>query len=317
MNAPTRHGLNVTVAARTLIARDVLLLDFELSDGTPLPGWSPGAHIDLYLPGCTRQYSLCGDPLDRSRYQVAVLRQADGRGGSEYVHANLSPGTTLSISRPRNHFPLVDASSYVFIAGGIGITPIRAMIRECERNEKPWELHYGGRSLDSMAFADELASLDSRVEIVPQDERGLLRLDEIVDQGPDDGVVYCCGPEPLLVAIEDVMAERHGRELHVERFAPSVPKHLPDDAGVEVFCEESQVTVHVGTQETILDALIAAGIDVNFDCREGTCGTCELEVIEGTPDHRDVILSRTERETAQIFYPCVSRAQSRRIVLDV
>ncbi len=232
------------------------------------------------------------------------------------MHEQLDLGSRIQIGRPRNHFKLIDAPGYVFVAGGIGITPIRAMVNACERSGKPWRLYYGGRRRASMAYFDEFSGMDGRAHLLPQDVHGLLKLSSILAEAPADHAIYCCGPEQLLHAIEEV-ALSIGREVHVERFAPSVAKHQPDDRPVTVVCAESGQTVQVGPQVTVLDALIAAGVDVNYDCRDGTCGTCELEVVEGEPDHRDAILSLTDRLSGNVMYPCVSRARGERLILDV
>lgn len=312
-----RAALDVRVDRRVELAEGVVSLELVPVDGAPLPKWDCGAHIDLYLNGGLRQYSLCGDPADTERYQIAVLLQPDGRGGSSTVHRDLHHGASLRIGRPRNHFKLVDAPGYCFIAGGIGITPIRAMICEAERRNKTWTLHYGGRHRTSMAFADDLSVHGDRVHVLPEDEAGLLPLRTIIEALPDGHVVYCCGPEPLLEAIERVTQGHAGVELHIERFAPPLPKHLPGDFAFDVVCAESAVTVHVEAQQTVLDALLAAGIDASFDCCEGTCGTCELEVVDGEVDHRDAILTGEERAASQLIFPCVSRSKTACLTLDV
>jgi len=311
-----RHARVVVVAGRENIARDVVLLRLRDPDGRELPSWAPGAHIDVRIPGMLRQYSLCGDSEDRGCYEIAVLHESSGRGGSRFVHQKVSVGTTLQVGRPRNHFRLVEAPGYTFVAGGIGITPIRSMINRCERLGKPWTLFYGGRRRDSMAFFDEFAEYGSRSHLLPQDVHGLLQLDAILADSPPDFPVYCCGPETLIRAIENA-GQLADRDIHVERFAPPVPKHQPADRPLTVVCAESQQVVRVAAQVTILDALIASGIDVNYDCRDGTCGTCELEVLEGEPEHRDAILSLAERASTTLMYPCVSRARTERLVLDV
>lgn len=317
MIGPVRQRINVRVATRQVVASQVTLLELVPNEESPLPKWAPGAHIDLYLPGMVRQYSLCGDPLNLNGYQIAVLRQPDGRGGSAFVHDQLQEGVSLSIGKPRNHFPLVKADEYIFVAGGIGITPLRTMIMACERDGRPWVLHYGGRSRSSLAFLDELESFGDRVRVLPEDEVGLMPVSRIVAQSRPETVIYCCGPEPLLSAMEGVVAAHGSGQLHLERFATPVPKHLPDDVPLRVVCAESDVVVEVGAGETVLDALIAAGVDVNYDCCEGTCGTCELELLDGQADHRDAILSTRQRRESEVFYPCVSRAKSTSLVLDV
>lgn len=315
MKSTSRKLLTVDVVGRDLIARDVVQLRVQLADGADLPSWAPGAHVDVYLPGMLRHYSLCGDPEDLTSYEFAVLFEPAGRGGSRYVHEQVQVGSQLQIARPRNHFALVDAPGYVFVAGGIGITPIRAMVSACERSGKPWVLYYGGRHEDSMAYFDEFSKLSS-ARLLPQDIHGLLNLSAILAEAPDEFAVYCCGPERLLHAIEEA-ALAVGRIVHVERFAPAEAKHQFSDRPVTVVCAESGQTVEVGAQVTVLDALIAAGVDVNYDCRDGTCGTCELEVVEGDPEHRDAILSLRDRLSGRVMYPCVSRARGDRLILDV
>lgn len=316
MKSTSRNLLNVEVVNRESIARDVVQLTVQDSDGGSLPAWAPGAHVDVYLPGMLRHYSLCGNPEDLTTYEFAVLFEPAGRGGSKYVHEQLVLGSRIQMGRPRNHFKLIDAPGYVFVAGGIGITPIRAMVNACERAGKPWSLYYGGRRRASMAFFDEFSRAGDRAHLLPQDVHGLLNLSAILTEAPPEHAVYCCGPERLLHAIEEVVLAI-GREVHVERFAPSVPKHQLDDRPVTVVCADSGQTVRVDAQVTILDALIAAGVDVNYDCRDGTCGTCELEVIEGDPEHRDAILSLRDRLSGSLMYPCVSRARGERLILDV
>lgn len=202
------------------IADGVVLLTLRHPDGDPLPGWSPGAHVDLvFADDLVRQYSLCGDPDDTSIMQVAVLREPDGRGGSRHVHDVLTVGQQIEVRGPRNHFELVEAKRYLFIAGGIGITPILPMIAEVETTGRDWRLLYGGRTRSSMAFRDELEHR-GQVEIRPEDEHGLLDLRVVLGEPEEDTAVYCCGPEGLLAAVEQHCADWREGALHVERFAP-------------------------------------------------------------------------------------------------
>jgi ferredoxin-NADP reductase len=200
MRTPPRveHELDLVLEAKETIAEGVVRLTLRHPDGQPLPAWEPGAHIDLALTGeLVRQYSLCGDPHDSSILQVAVLREQAGRGGSQYVHDTLTPGQRVHVRGPRNHFPLVDARRYLFIAGGIGITPILPMIAEVAARGRDWQLVYGGRTRASMAFREELERRrPGQVEIHPQDERGLLDLPAWLAVPADDTAVYCCGPGP-------------------------------------------------------------------------------------------------------------------------
>lgn len=311
--------LTLTLARRETLADGVVRLTLTRADGLPLPAWTPGAHIDLLLgPGLERQYSLCGDPGDTSALQVAVLLEAAGRGGSQYVHDKLTEGATVRARGPRNHFVLVDAERYLFIAGGIGITPILPMIAEAERRGADWRLVYGGRTRSSMAFADALiASRPERVEVCPQNETGLLDLDGLLGVPRDDTAVYCCGPEPLLTAVEERCASWPSAALHTERFAP---KSL-DDAGpsesFEVELAQSGMTLTVPADRSVLQVVEDAGVPVLSSCREGTCGTCETGVLEGVPDHRDSLLTPDEQAVGDVMFICVSRCRSGRLVLDL
>jgi ferredoxin-NADP reductase/ferredoxin len=207
------------VAGKTRLADDVVALTLEPADGGPAPAWDAGAHVDLHLPcGLIRQYSLCGDPGQQDRWQVAVFREPAGRGGSDFVHDALEPGTELSVTGPRNHFKLAAADRYLFIAGGIGITPILPMVREASAHGRPWRLVYGGRRRASMAFLGELAAWSDQVTVCPQDECGLLDLDSLLGEPEPGTAVYCCGPEPLLRAVEERCAAWPPGTLHVERF---------------------------------------------------------------------------------------------------
>ncbi|WP_206784773.1 PDR/VanB family oxidoreductase [Amycolatopsis sp. MtRt-6] len=300
--------LELLVEAKEKLADGVVALTLRAPGGEPLPPWEPGAHVDLVLPGFVRQYSLCGDPSDASAYRVAVLREADGRGGSAYVHDALSPGDRVSVEGPRNHFPLVDAERYLFIAGGIGITPILPML---DRAGTDWHLVYGGRTRGSMAFTEELARHGDRVTFRPQDEHGLLDLPALLAAAGPGTAVYCCGPEPLLAAVEALGPE----DLHVERFTA-----LPDDGertAFEVELAGSGRVLPVPADRSILEVVEAAGVQVLSSCREGTCGTCETGVLGGEPDHRDSVLTADERLENEVMMLCVSRACSPRLVLDL
>ena len=309
------------VAAKEVEADGVVSLTLVDPDGNPLPAWEPGAHLDLVLgDGLIRQYSLCGDVQDRSRLQIAVLREPASRGGSSHVHDELAVGDLVAVKGPRNNFPLVDAPAYLFVAGGIGITPLKPMIAEVDERGAEWTLLFGGRTAAGMAFGDVLAQRYSdRVDLRPQDEHGLLDLVQAVAGAQPGTAVYCCGPEPLLGAIEEACRSRTDIELHVERFAPKkvAAEVQPPDGAFEVVLEQSGRTVPVSADETILDALLDDGVDVDFSCREGTCGTCEQTVLEGVPEHRDSVLSDDEQAANDCMMVCVSRSRTPRIVLDL
>ncbi|WP_432855255.1 PDR/VanB family oxidoreductase [Amycolatopsis sp. CA-161197] len=298
----------VRVTARTTEAEDVV--SFALS-GDGLPSWTPGAHIDVEVrPGVTRQYSLCGDPASQRHWRIAVLREDPGRGCSRYLHDSLEVGASLRVSDPRNNFALDPAPAYSFVAGGIGITPLLPMLRAASAAGAEWTLHYGGRRRSRMAFLVELGVYGDRVRVLPEDEHGLLPLADIVTAGH---VVYCCGPEPLLAAVEELCPA--GR-LRIERFHPRTAEFGPAGS-FEVVASLSGQTVQVGETESILDALDLAGVGVPSSCREGTCGTCETPVLDGEVEHRDSVLTEEERASGKSMMICVSRARSARLVLDV
>ncbi|MEU6039973.1 PDR/VanB family oxidoreductase [Actinomadura sp. NPDC047616] len=313
----TEVDLDVVLESRRPVADDVVLLTLRRPDGEPFPSWEPGAHVDLVLaPGLVRQYSLCGDPADRSVLRIAVLRERDGRGGSRHVHERLAEGDRLVVRGPRNHFPLVAADRYLFIAGGIGITPIVPMLAAAQASGADWRLVYGGRTRATMAFrADLERAYGDRVSVRPQDETGLLDLDALLGVPDDRTKVYCCGPEPLLAAVEERCAAWPPGALHVERFTPK------DDTGpresFEVELARSGRTLTVPPGKSILQVVEEAGLQVLSSCREGTCGTCETEVLDGEPDHRDSVLTDEERRSGEIMMICVSRARGARLTLDL
>jgi ferredoxin-NADP reductase len=296
-------------------AEGVLALTLRHPLGEPLPAWEPGAHIDVVLgPGLERQYSLCGDPADGSLWRVAVLREADGRGGSAHVHGELRAGDKVRVRGPRNHFRLEPAARYRFVAGGIGVTPLLPMVAAAEEAGADWSLLYGGRTRNSMAFAGELARYGDRVTIAPEDEAGLLDLASVLDDVPEGTLVYCCGPGPLLAAVE---ARCPAGILRVERFGPREVEGGGRDTEFEVVLARSGRTVTVPADVSVLDAVREAGVEVLYSCTEGTCGTCETEVVEGQPDHRDSVLTEEERAAGETMLICVSRCRGRRLVLDL
>jgi ferredoxin-NADP reductase len=308
----------VVVRARHDEAEGVVGLELALPDGGELPAWTPGSHIDVELPnGLTRQYSLCGDPAGRGTWRIGVLREADGRGGSRWIAEELAEGQTLRVRGPRNNFPLLPARRYVFVAGGIGITPLLPMIRATAAAGAEWELHYGGRTRASMAFLAELAPHGDRVRLHPQDEVGLLPLDTVLGTPSADTLVYCCGPSPLLDAVEDRCREWGPGVLHVERFTAVPIASDVADTAFEVVCERSGLTVEVPPELTVLEAVENAGIDVLSSCTEGICGTCETTVLEGEPEHRDSLLTEDERAAGDTMMICVSRCRGARLVLDL
>ena len=313
--------MTVGVAAVHDVAQDVRSLVLRAESGQPLPSWSPGSHVDLKLPsGLIRQYSLCGAELDDpSEYLIAVLRERSGQGGSRELHDDVGVGTRLGVSRPRNRFELRPAKQYAFVAGGIGITPILPMLRWVQCGGIDWQLHYGGRARDSMAFLDELERFDARVRLFSDDREGVLPLARIVDSVPEGAAIYACGPTPMLEAIEQVcgIVGKAGL-LHTERFTGTEVTQLVDgDEVLTVRLRRRGVTLRVPPGVSVLQAVRELDPSVPFSCEEGYCGTCETVVVRGRPEHRDTYLTDEERATGQTMMICVSRALDGFLELDI
>ncbi|MGC5222355.1 PDR/VanB family oxidoreductase [Micromonospora sp. DT81.3] len=314
--APAARRTLVVVGRRT-VAEGVVELALARPDGSRLPDWAPGAHIDVVLPdGRTRQYSLCGDRWDAATYRIAVQRELDGRGGSAFLHDHAAEGFALGFGGPRNNFRLAPAADHLFIAGGIGITPLLPMIRQAELLDLPWRLLYLGRSRARLAYLDELASHGERVTVHCADEIG--RADLEAWRPTDSRVrVYACGPTRLLDAVQAWPAPPGGFPAKVERFTAASTDGSHVARAFEVVAARSRSTVTVAPDETVVAALARAGVDVITSCAQGVCGTCETEVLDGRPDHRDSLLDDAERAASLCMFPCVSRSLGPRLVLDV
>jgi ferredoxin-NADP reductase len=316
--AATTSTVVLEVVDKTPVAEDVATLTLASPEGTRLRDWAPGAHVDLVLPtGLTRQYSLCGDRWDPFTYTVGVLREPAGRGGSAYVHDVLQPGHRVGVGGPRNNFPLVPAERYLFVAGGIGITPLLPMVHQAELLGADWQLLYGGRRRASMAFLDRLAPYGERVRVRPQDEHGLLDLPAFLGEPHAGTRVYCRGPAPLLAAIEQACAGWPPHTLRTERFTAEERGAPARTAPFDVELARTGTTVTVPPGTSVLEAVGAAGVEVLSSCRQGTCGTCETTVLAGRPDHRDSILDDDERAAGACMYVCVSGSLDDRLVLDL
>lgn len=307
------------VVGRQVSATDVVLLRLESADGGALPDWSPGAHVDLVLgPRLVRPYSLCGDPADGESWSVAVLRDPASRGGSSHVHDVVQVGDDLEVVGPRNNFELVDSPHYLFLAGGIGITPFLPMLRRLHAEDADWSLVYGGRSRASMAFLDELAEYGGRVSMLPEDEHGLLDVAGLLAGVDTDTAVYCCGPSALIAAVEEEARALGISELHVEQFRPAeelVP--IEDEHPFEVHFALSDVSAEIQPGMPIIEVAEDLDIPVMFSCSEGTCGTCETTVLEGEVIHRDSYLSEEQRAAGRTMMICVSRSAGPRLVLEL
>ncbi|MGV9709510.1 PDR/VanB family oxidoreductase [Gordonia sp. NPDC003424] len=318
MQSPSQTANRLRVRDRVVVARDVVELTLEHPDGRRLADWAPGAHIDVILPnGLTRQYSLSGDRWDAYTYRIAVRRETDGRGGSAFIHDGLQVGDLVGIGGPRNNFRLAPARRYLFIAGGIGITPMLPMVQQAEIVGADWALLYTGRHRDTMAYADDLAAYGDRVSIVASSETGRIDLSAHLAAVDTDTRVYVCGPQSLLDDIVALTGHWPVGQLRLERFSAPGTADQTRNAPFDVELARSGRVVTVGPDDGVLEALAEAGVNVLSSCREGLCGTCETTVLDGTPDHRDSVLDDDERAANTCMLVCVSRACSDRLVLDL
>lgn len=312
---------DLVVDGYEVVAEGVVAVTLVHPDGDVLPAWTPGAHIDLILtPEITRQYSLCSSPADARRFTVGILNAPDSRGGSTYVHEKVAAGSVIRIRGPRNHFPLVSSPRYVFIAGGIGITPMIPMIAEATAAGAEWTLLYGGRSEASMAFTDELRSYGDHVTFLPGNDVALMSaaLDERLGTPRPDTLVYACGPEGLLGAVEQRCATWPSGSLHLERFAAKANDGAVD-VEFEVVLARTGITITVPADKSIFRAAEDNGVSVLGSCHEGICGTCETVIVDvdGEVDHRDSVLNAEEQASNETMMICVSRCTSGRITLDL
>jgi ferredoxin-NADP reductase len=297
----------------------------RIDSDEPLPAWEPGAHIDIYVPdGTTRQYSLCGDPADRSSWQIAVLREVASRGGSAFIHDQLRVGDRLLVTRPKNHFQLEAAPYHALVAGGIGITPIMVFAERLQRDGRPFHLTYGGRSAASMAFRGRLSSLGDRLRLLAEDQDGRPDLQTLVKELPEGGLVYVCGPLPLIRAVQDAAEAVLGPDSDVVRFElfsragvePAASAALDADH-YELVLAASGHTLRLKPDTNILDVVLGLGVEVENDCRDGICGSCTTPVLAGTVDHRDMVLTKKERAAMDTMLICVSRPTCARLELDL
>lgn len=315
--------LEVRVKRISYEAETINSYELVAPTGGDLAPFTAGAHIDLHLSnGMIRSYSLVNDQRERHRYVIAVNRDASSRGGSSFVHDKVRAGDIITISHPRNNFALHEETEHsVLIAGGIGITPLLAMVRRLEALGRSWELFYAARTRLATAFLDELSALRQNVHLNLHvdfdDERAGRQFDlaAIVNNAPAPAHLYCCGPVPMLEAFEAATAGRPAGHVHIEYFqareAPAI------EGGFEVRLARSNRTVLVEAGKTILDALLDAGIAANYSCAGGVCGTCETRVLEGIPDHRDQFLTKDEQAANKAIMICCSGAKSRTLVLDL
>ncbi|MFV3126166.1 PDR/VanB family oxidoreductase [Niveispirillum sp. KHB5.9] len=318
-NVPT---LDIRVMSMSYEADGVLSLDLRPLNGDPLPSFAAGAHIDLHLPnGLIRSYSLSNDQRERHRYVIGVGLDVASRGGSRYVHAEMRPGQVLSISPPRNNFPLEEgAGRSVLFAGGIGVTPMLAMVRRLATLGRDWTLYYCVRQRRNAGFLAELAQLaadkpDALVLNFDGEPGGKLLDIAAAVRNAGDAHFYCCGPTPMIKAFEAATTHLPEGRTHVEYFAGV--EAPATGGGYVVELARSGKSIPVPEGKTILDVCLDAGVDVPYSCMEGVCGSCETKVLSGEPDHRDLILSPKERASNKTMMICCSGAKSGRLVLDL
>ncbi len=315
MTRPRTADVEPVVVARTLVGDRVVVLDLAAADGSPLPAWEPGAHVDVLLPsGLVRQYSLCGEP-GAPTWRLAVLREEASRGGSTWIADRVAEGDRLRLAGPRTHFALDDSDApALLLAGGIGITPLVGMAQRLAAAGREFVIHYAGHE-GRMAFLDELRAAYGDRVVAYVSERGE-RVDIPALFGAVDPatLVYCCGPARFIDAAEAAAAEA-GLEFRTERFEATLTPPVWDGP-FEIELALSGITVEVPPERSVLEVMEENGVLVLSSCTEGTCGTCETPVLEGEIDHRDAILTPRERLRGDVFFPCVSRAACPRLVLD-
>jgi phthalate 4,5-dioxygenase reductase component len=321
--APARkRGLMVRIAAKREIAQDIHFFDLQPPEGGTLPEFTAGAHIPVRIPnGRMRSYSLCNDPTERHRYCLAVKRDSDGRGGSMNLIDATAVGDTLNIAAPRNLFPLEgNPASIIFIAGGIGITPIRSMIAHLTTTGgRPFKLYYFTRSPEQMAFRDEFAAPALTGKVTMHHDGGdPARAFDLwpVLETPKGAHMYCCGPRGLMDAVRDMTGHWPKSAVHFEDFGTgTVPAKAAADTAFTVKLAKSGLTLAVPADKSILEVIRAAGINAASSCESGSCGTCRTSLISGAADHRDVVLA--EHEKSDTIMICVSRAKAGELVLDI
>lgn len=316
---------NASEAVRSLLVKQVRyeapgILSFTLihPDGALLPPASAGAHIDVTLGrDLVRSYSLI-NPGETHRYVIAVQESPDSRGGSRALHRDVRPGDLLSVSPMRNLFALdADAPHSVLIAGGIGITPILAMAQELAAAGRSWDLYYGARNQDVVAFLPEIGDIPNGRFHLHLDNvaGGPVDIPAIVSAAPESAHFYCCGPNPMLDAFEEATSHLPVERIHLERFIArsiALPEH-----GYRVTLARSGTEIEVLPGRSLLETLLDAGIDAPFSCMSGICGSCEIRVLEGRPDHRDDVLTERQRATNEVMMICCSGSLDERLVLDL
>ena len=311
--------IEVRLTAIRYAARDTNIYEFQRPDGKPLPGYTAGSHVDLHLPnGLIRNYSLIVSRPEPATYTFGIKRDPASRGGSRYIHDELKVGRTVTISPPRNNFPLKeDAEATIILAGGIGITPIWCMVQRLEELGRPWRLHYCCRARADMAFLDPIEGMAS-ARLHFDDENGGRFLDvaKIVGEAPTHAHLYCCGPADMMQAFESATASWPRAQVHVEYFTPKA-EPAARKGGFTVELARSGQEFFIPEGQSILEILLDHGIDVDYSCELGICGACEQRVISGAPEHHDAILTEEEQAENKRVMICCAGCKSERLVLDL
>lgn len=315
--------ITVRIHVITYAAEGIHTFELRPIDAPELPPFTAGAHLEVNLPnGLARQYSLVNSQDERHRYVIGVNRDRASRGGSIYMHDELKVGSLLQIRPPRTNFPLAEeAARSIFVAGGIGITPMWCMIQRLSAMGRPWQLHYAARKRDHAAFLQEIRALAAPGQLIEHfdEEAGgkMLDLEAIVSSAPPDAHLYCCGPGGLLKAFEAATSARSSSTVHLEYFSlAAMGSALPSDT-FTVTLKRSGKTFEIPAEQSILDTLLQAGVPCMHSCKEGVCGTCETLVLDGQPDHRDAVLSSEERGANRTMMICVSRCHGDSLTLDL
>jgi vanillate O-demethylase ferredoxin subunit len=315
----------VILTRKELEAENIFLFEFQHPDGSALPPFTAGSHIDVQVrPGLIRQYSLCNHPDERHRYQLGVLQTADSRGGSKGMHEDLHVGQTVWISEPRNLFELEPQAGHsLLFAGGIGITPILSMAEVLSDRGHSFSLYYFARSAASAAFVKRVEassySSSSQYQFDAAEDQARLDVRELLSHPQPHKHLYICGPGGFMDFVLGVARELHWPEanLHREYFSAPASGEEQSSDRFEIQVASTGQILEVGPRETVTDVLLAVGIEIPVSCQQGICGTCVTKVLDGVPDHRDFYLSDREKTSNDQFTPCCSRAKSKRLVLDL
>ena len=319
----TMDSLAVKVIRKVREAEDIASFELAGIDGAPLPPFSAGSHIDVQVPGgITRQYSLCNDSSEQHRYRIAVLRDANSRGGSTGMHEQVSEGDVLQISTPKNHFPLHPAAHTLLLAGGIGVTPLLCMAQRLATTGASFALHYCTRSEERTAFRDEIArsafgqQVHFHFDSGPAEQK--LNLDALIATPEAQTHLYVCGPAGFIDHVVTTARAKGwaGDQIHMEYFG-AAPQDTAGDASFDVKIASTGRTYAIAPGKTIVEVLKTHGIDILTSCEQGVCGTCITRVLEGEPEHRDMYFTDEEKARNDQFTPCCSRARSKTLVLDL